>query len=221
VDQPALQPLPLEPYVYAEWRTARVNIDSHLEVEGHYYSVPSPLVHTDLGRAADGDHGRVLPQEPAGGQPCAERRAWPAHHRRRASPVVAPTVSGVVAVTADSVGGDHWARHGGGGEYALDPPPASRTRLSLVPRGLAAGTPLRPGRGWKRRATAPRRLTRSPTRVSSRSSRPGSTSSRSPSRFRRSPSQLRARPSARHHLLPTPRRRSLMLRHPTLAPWRP
>jgi transposase len=48
VDRPALQPLPLEPYVFAEWRTARVNIDSHLEVEGHYYSVPSPLVHTAL-----------------------------------------------------------------------------------------------------------------------------------------------------------------------------
>ncbi|MEK6634280.1 MAG: IS21 family transposase, partial [Nitrospirota bacterium] len=48
VDRPALQPLPTEPYVYAEWRTARVNIDSHLEVEGHYYSVPSPLVHTAL-----------------------------------------------------------------------------------------------------------------------------------------------------------------------------
>ena len=35
VDRPALQPLPTEPYVYAEWRTARVNIDSHVEIEGH------------------------------------------------------------------------------------------------------------------------------------------------------------------------------------------
>ncbi len=48
VDRPALQPLPLEPYGYAEWRIARVNIDSHLEVEGHYYSVPSALVHRAL-----------------------------------------------------------------------------------------------------------------------------------------------------------------------------
>jgi len=48
VDRPALQPLPTEPYVYAEWRTARVNIDSHVEVEGHYYSVPSPLIHVPL-----------------------------------------------------------------------------------------------------------------------------------------------------------------------------
>jgi transposase len=48
VDRPALQPLPAEPYVYAEWRMARVNIDSHVEVEGHYYSVPSALVHQAL-----------------------------------------------------------------------------------------------------------------------------------------------------------------------------
>lgn len=48
VDRPALQPLPIEPYVYAEWRTARVNIDSHVEIEGHYYSVPSALVHRAL-----------------------------------------------------------------------------------------------------------------------------------------------------------------------------
>ena len=48
VDRPALQPLPTEPYVYAEWRMARVNIDAHIEVEGHYYSVPSPLIHMAL-----------------------------------------------------------------------------------------------------------------------------------------------------------------------------
>ena len=48
IDRPAMQPLPLEPYVDAEWRTARVNIDSHVEIEGHSYSVPSPLVHTAL-----------------------------------------------------------------------------------------------------------------------------------------------------------------------------
>lgn len=48
VDRPAMQPLPLEPYVYAEWRMARVNIDAHVEVEGHYYSVPSSLIQTPL-----------------------------------------------------------------------------------------------------------------------------------------------------------------------------
>ena len=44
LDRPALQPLPAERYVLAEWKTARVNIDYHVEVDRHYYSVPYQLV---------------------------------------------------------------------------------------------------------------------------------------------------------------------------------
>lgn len=44
LDRPALKPLPTQPYVYAEWKKARVHIDYHIEVEGHYYSVPYQLV---------------------------------------------------------------------------------------------------------------------------------------------------------------------------------
>ena len=43
LDQPALGPLPSLPYEYAEWRKASVNIDYHVEVDGHYYSVPFRL----------------------------------------------------------------------------------------------------------------------------------------------------------------------------------
>jgi len=46
LDQPALRPLPAERFVYGEWKLdARVNIDYHIELDGHYYSVPHPLVH--------------------------------------------------------------------------------------------------------------------------------------------------------------------------------
>lgn len=44
LDKPALKPLPAQPYMYAEWKKARVNIDYHIEVDGHYYSVPYQLV---------------------------------------------------------------------------------------------------------------------------------------------------------------------------------
>lgn len=44
LDSPALKPLPEHRYEYAEWRKARVNIDYHIEVAGHYYSVPYALV---------------------------------------------------------------------------------------------------------------------------------------------------------------------------------
>lgn len=40
LDRPALRPLPAEPYTYTEWKKARVNIDYHVEVDRHYYSVP-------------------------------------------------------------------------------------------------------------------------------------------------------------------------------------
>ena len=47
-DQPALRPLPAERFVYTEWRQARVNIDYHIEVERHCYSVPHRLIHQTL-----------------------------------------------------------------------------------------------------------------------------------------------------------------------------
>lgn len=45
LDQPALQPLPLDPYQLGHWRQAKVSIDYHLQVDWHYYSVPYLLVH--------------------------------------------------------------------------------------------------------------------------------------------------------------------------------
>jgi transposase len=44
IDKPALKPLPLHRYEYADWKRARVNIDYHVEVDRHYYSVPFQLV---------------------------------------------------------------------------------------------------------------------------------------------------------------------------------
>jgi transposase len=44
LDRPALAALPAEPYRYAEWRKCRVSLDYHVEIAGHYYSVPSQLI---------------------------------------------------------------------------------------------------------------------------------------------------------------------------------
>jgi transposase len=44
-DRPALQRLPAERFVHADWLRARVNIDYHIEVDHHYYSVPYALIH--------------------------------------------------------------------------------------------------------------------------------------------------------------------------------
>lgn len=48
LDKPALKPLPGEPYEYAEWKKARVNVDYHIEVDKHYYSVPYQLISEQL-----------------------------------------------------------------------------------------------------------------------------------------------------------------------------
>ncbi|MGQ5712442.1 Mu transposase domain-containing protein [Desulforudis sp. DRI-14] len=44
LDRPALRPLPPERYPYREWKTAKVNIDYHIQVDNHFYSVPYQLV---------------------------------------------------------------------------------------------------------------------------------------------------------------------------------
>lgn len=47
-DAAALQPLPATPYAFGTWKYARVNIDYHIEIEKHYYSVPYTLVHEQV-----------------------------------------------------------------------------------------------------------------------------------------------------------------------------
>ena len=44
LDAPVLRPLPAQAYAISRWKTAKVNIDYHVEFEAHYYSVPHRLV---------------------------------------------------------------------------------------------------------------------------------------------------------------------------------
>jgi transposase len=48
LDRPALKELPAEPYEYAEWRVRRVGLDYHIDIDGHYYSVPHRLIREQL-----------------------------------------------------------------------------------------------------------------------------------------------------------------------------
>ena len=48
IDAPALGALPLQAYEMATFKTVRVNVDYHVEVEHHYYSVPNTLVGQSL-----------------------------------------------------------------------------------------------------------------------------------------------------------------------------
>jgi transposase len=44
IDRPALRPLPESSYEYAEWKRSTLGPDYHVEVDGHYYSVPCRLI---------------------------------------------------------------------------------------------------------------------------------------------------------------------------------
>jgi len=48
IDQPALRPLPAVAYELAEWKHAKVNLDYHVILERHLYSVPHALVHAQV-----------------------------------------------------------------------------------------------------------------------------------------------------------------------------
>jgi len=48
VEKPALRALPVERYEYSEWRKARVNLEYHVEMDKHYYSVPYTLLHEQV-----------------------------------------------------------------------------------------------------------------------------------------------------------------------------
>jgi transposase len=48
LDQPALKALPAARFELARWKRARVNIDYHVELDGHFYSVPHRLVRTEV-----------------------------------------------------------------------------------------------------------------------------------------------------------------------------
>ena len=48
LDAPALLPLPAQRYEIATFKTVKVHIDYHVEVESHYYSVPQALIGQSL-----------------------------------------------------------------------------------------------------------------------------------------------------------------------------
>jgi transposase len=48
LDRPELRELPSTPYEYATWKRCRVNLDYHVEIEKHFYSVPFRLLREEV-----------------------------------------------------------------------------------------------------------------------------------------------------------------------------
>ena len=59
-DRPELKPLPSTDYELATWKKVRVNLDYHIEVDRHYYSVPYTLAHKTVDVRFTGDMVEVF-----------------------------------------------------------------------------------------------------------------------------------------------------------------
>ncbi|TDP63938.1 transposase [Roseateles toxinivorans] len=55
LDAPALTALPAERFQLSRWKSAKVNVDYHVEFDGHYYSVPHRLVNAKVDVRVTGD----------------------------------------------------------------------------------------------------------------------------------------------------------------------
>ncbi len=90
LDRPTLHPLPEQPYEFAIWKTALVNIDYHVAFEKHFYSVPNRLLQAKVEiRATErlveiyhqGSQVAVHPRSSVPGRYSTRPEHLPANHR--------------------------------------------------------------------------------------------------------------------------------------------
>lgn len=150
LDRPAMQPLPPEPFVHADWRRATVGADYHVRLEGHHYSVPHDLIRQQLWARLTAGTVEIFREGRARGLPQARR---PGRHRcndaerpssRQPSPLCRDH-----ARAAARPGRPHRSCHRDPDRRHPPRQAAPRTGLSLLPRHPASGPQLwaRAGRG--------------------------------------------------------------------------
>ena len=130
LDRPALRPLPTARYVLAHWKLCRVNIDYHVELERHVYSVPYQLVREQVEGPLHDAHRRDLPSRQARGLAPAALRP-PGVHRGRAHAQRPPRTGRVDPVKAHPLGRESWT-----GDRSARPP-ASLRAVSTPSRAIA------------------------------------------------------------------------------------
>ena len=91
LDRPNLNSLPAQPYCFAEWRVRRVGVDYHVELEGHFYSVPHRFARSEVEvrltpRAVEiflkGERIAAQPRRQSG----PDRRSWRQRRRQHRVP---------------------------------------------------------------------------------------------------------------------------------------
>jgi transposase len=143
IDRPALLALPTEPYAYAEWRRCRVAPDYHVEVHGHFYSVPSRLIREVVEAPHHRHHDRGVPRRQAGRGAPALGAAAPAHHDAGAHAERAPALRRQDAGAHPILRRADRPRHRRPGRDDHAHQAASRAGVQGLPWDSAAGQELR------------------------------------------------------------------------------
>jgi transposase len=143
LERPALRALPSQRFTYAEWRKARVGVDYHVEVDGHYYSVPYQLVSQELDVRVTAKTVECCHQEQACGEPPAQFSPGSAHDADRAYAPAAPRVRRVDTRAAGALGPEGRAVGGGSGRDGYGHAGAPAARFSLLLGHPAPGGALR------------------------------------------------------------------------------
>jgi transposase len=93
LDRPALRALPVTAYEYAEWKKVRVHVDYHVDVAGHFYSVPYELIGQECEVRITADTIEVLhkgrrvashPKSSLRGRHTTQKEHMPEAHRQHA-----------------------------------------------------------------------------------------------------------------------------------------
>ena len=143
IDKPAMKPLPEQRYEYAEWEKHKANIDYHVEVDHHYYSVPYQLRGAGGGRPHHGDDGGDSSSRETGGLPSEELSGRQAYDMPRAHAGVPQALPRMDALPHRKMGTENGTLDGGArqGDHGEKAP--SGTGLPVLARHHAPGKTVR------------------------------------------------------------------------------
>ena len=175
LDRPALKPLPAERYQYAEWKRCTVAPDYHVEVDGHYYSVPYRLLRESVDVRFTAATVEVLHK----GRRVASHVRSHLEHKHTTTPrahaVEPPPLRRVVAGPHAARGGQDRPGDDGAHRGDHEGQAAPGAGLPLVPRHPEPAQELRPGTHRGGSSARQRHRRHAPTARSSRSCRTVST----------------------------------------------
>src|SRR5438876_3913003 len=143
LDRPNLNSLPAQPYCFAEWRVRRVGVDYHVELEGHFYSVPYRFARSEVEVRLTPRAVEIFLKRRTDCRSSACQRQPSAHDRLRAH-AVEPSALRRLDGRAHSPRG-RFDRPSHCRAMRADPgaPAPSRARLPSLPRHRAARAAIR------------------------------------------------------------------------------